>query len=134
MRAVEPPRHTDRQALTGELIDHGQQAQAAAVLRACIYKVVAPDVILSLGPQANARPIVEPQSSTRFLLGRNFEPLAPPDALHTVFAHLPSGHLQQRRDTAIPIAAVLARQCHNRLRESIFVAALRGLIALRGAP
>src|SRR5690348_13257932 len=62
MVAVEAPRYTDRQALTRELIDHGEQPQAAPVVGACFDKVIAPHVIGPLRPQSDARSIVEPQA------------------------------------------------------------------------
>jgi hypothetical protein len=46
---------------------------------------------------------------------------------------MPAGTLQQRRNPPIPIAAILAGQNDDGLRESIFVFSLCRLIALRAA-
>ena len=91
-------------------------------------------VIAMRGTQANAASIVQPQPPARLLLGGDFQAFPPPDALHAILAHLPSGQLQQRCDSSITKAPVLARQGEDRLRESILIFTLRGLITLRGAP
>jgi len=49
----------------------------------------------------------------------------------TVLADLPARSHQQRRDPAIPIAAILAGQGNDGLSQSIFIFTLCRLIALR---
>ena len=68
------------------------------------------------------------------MFSRNLQAFSSPDALHSIFADLPAGLLEQRRDSSITEAAILAGEGQNRLREPILVVGLRGLIALRGAP
>ena len=53
--------------------------------------------------------------------------------LHAILAHLPAGSLEQRRDPAIPITAVLAGKLDDRLRECVFVFTPHRTIALRAA-
>ena len=53
--------------------------------------------------------------------------------MHLIFADLPAGLVQQRRDPPIAIAAVLAGQRGDRLGQPVFIVALRGLIQL-GSP
>jgi hypothetical protein len=53
------------------------------------HKVVAPDVITPLWPQANARSVVQPQTAPRPLFLGDFEALPAPDAANTVFANIP---------------------------------------------
>jgi len=130
MRTVQPPRHPDRQALACELVDHREQPQATAVVRARFDKIVAPDVIGSLGTQPDARSVVEPQPSSRLLFGRNLQPFPPPDTLHSIFANVPARFFEQRSNAPVAVAAVLTGQSDDRLRQPIFVVALRGLIAL----
>ncbi len=65
--------------------------------------------------------VVQPQAPARLLFGGNLQAFPPPDALHSIFAHLPSGLLQQRRDSAITEAAILAGQRQDRLRQPILV-------------
>ena len=85
------------------------------------YKVVAPNVIGSLRPQPNARPIVQPQPPTGPLFLRYLQPLATPDALHPIFAYLPAITLQQRRDSPVAVATLFTGQGNDRLRQRIFV-------------
>jgi len=63
----------------------------------------------------------------------NLQPLATPDTLHAILAHPPASSLQQRRDPAISIPAVLTGKLNDRLRECIFVFAPYRTIALRAA-
>ena len=133
MGAIESPRHTDRQALTAELVDHGQQPQTAAIVRPRFDEIVAPDVIGPHRPRSDAGSVVKPQSSARLLLGRNLQAFPPPDALHTIFAHRPARLFQQGRDAPVAVAAVLASQPQHRLCQSVFVVALRRLVTLRSA-
>jgi len=96
-----------------------------------VDEIVAPDVVLPLGPQPEARSVVEPESSARLLLGRNLQPLAPPNTLHSIFADQPARHSEQRRNATVPIAAILTSQGDDRLRQPIFILPLGGLITLR---
>jgi hypothetical protein len=64
----------------------------------------------------------------------HFQALPPPDALHSILAYCPSGHLQQGGDSSITEATILAGQGEDRLGEPILVVALGGLIALRSPP
>ena len=44
----------------GELVDDVEQADFAPVMDALLEKVVGPNVVGALGPQPDARPIVQP--------------------------------------------------------------------------
>jgi hypothetical protein len=68
------------------------------------------------------------------VFSRNLQAFAPPDALHAIFADPPAGVLEQRRDSSITEAAILAGEGEDRLRKPILVVRLCRLIALRGAP
>jgi len=96
-------------------------------------EVVAPHVVLPLQPKPHARTIVEPQSASWFLLLWNLQPFATPDTLHTILAYPPAGLLQQRRDPAIAITAVLAGKLEDRLRKRILVLSPENTVALRAA-
>ena len=87
----------------------------------------------ALGPEPHARSIVEPQPSTWLLLLGNLQPFATPDTLHPVLANPPASSLQQRRDSAIPVTAVLAGKLEDRLRKRIFVFTPYRAVALRAA-
>ena len=84
VRAVQATRHSDRQTFSRECVDHHQQPQTPAIVRARLHEIVAPHVIGVLGPQPDAAFVVEPQSSPRLVLGRNFQTFTPPDALHAI--------------------------------------------------
>ncbi len=79
--AGHPSLYTDRQTLSGVLIDDRQQAQLAAVVGPLGNEVIGPDVVGMLGPQTDARAVGEPETPTFGLLGGNFESLGAPDAL-----------------------------------------------------
>ena len=134
MGAVQASRHADRQALTRELVDHHQQSQAAAIMRLGIHEIVAPHMVPMLRAQPDTTAIVQPQSPARLLTSGNLQPFPPPDALHSILAHLPPSQLQQGGDPAISKAAVLAREREDRLRQPILVFRLRGLVTLCRPP
>ena len=83
--------------------------------------------------EPHTRAIVEPQASSWLLLLRYLLPLATSDTLHSVLAYPPAGSLEQRRDAAIPITAVMAGKLDDRLCECIFVFTPYRTIALRAA-
>jgi hypothetical protein len=90
-------------------------------------------VIRPLRPQPDAGSVVEPQTTARFLLGRDLQSFPPPDALDPVSAHVPASLLQQGRDPPVAVAAILTGQGDDRLGQLVFVVPLRWLIAL-GSP
>src|ERR1019366_7918569 len=108
--------------------------RTAPIVRACFHEIVTPDVIAMLRSQSNAGAVVQPQPPARLVFGGNLQAFPPPNALHSVLAHSPSGQLQQRCDSPITEAPVRARQGEDRLREPILIAALGRLVTLRGAP
>jgi len=46
---------------------------------ALLDKIIGPDVVGALGPEPNARPVIQPQPPALGLLGRDLQPLASPD-------------------------------------------------------
>ena len=115
---LELARDTDGQALAAELIDDAQHPECPAVVSAVRNEVIGPDMVRSLRPQTDARSVIKPESSAFRLFGRDFKPLTSPDPFNTLLVHRPPGAAQQRRNPAIPVAAVLAgkfddvgRQC-----------------------
>ena len=85
------------------------------------HEVVAPYVIRTLRPQPHARPIVQPQPPTGPLFLRHFQPLATPDALYPILAHLPTITLQQRRNSPVAVTTVFTGQCNDCFRQRIFI-------------
>ena len=90
-------------------------------------------MLLALWPEPYARAVVEPQPASWLLLLRYLQPLATPDPLYAILAHPPAGSLQQRRDPAIAITAVLAGKLDDGLRECVFIFASDRTVALRAA-
>jgi hypothetical protein len=105
--AVDPPRHPQGQTFPCELIDERHDPQAPSIMGVTLDKVEAPEMIGSLGPQPNARAIIEPEPDTRLVLLRDLKPLATPDALHPIPPHLPANPLQQGGDPAVAVAPIL---------------------------
>jgi hypothetical protein len=129
----EPARHTDGQALVGELVDDVEHAYPAPVVGAVLDKVVGPDVIAVLGPEPHTGAVVQPQAAALRLPCRNLEPLASPDPLDPLLVDEPTGPAQQFGDLAIAVAAILPGQLGNVGGQPLFiVTALRDL-ALRRA-
>src|SRR5260370_22933546 len=110
-----------------------QDAPTAAILCCCPDEVVCPHMVLVSWPEPHTRTIVEPKPASRLLLLRYLQPFATPDSFHPVLAHPPAGSLEQRRDPAIPIAAILAGQGNDGLSHSIFVFTLCRPVALRAS-
>src|SRR2546428_4967294 len=75
-----------------------------------------------LRPQSHTRTVVQPQSSSRLLFLRHFQPFPPPDPLHPVLAHLPSCLLEQRRDPSIAIDRKSTRlnSSHDQISYAVF--------------
>jgi hypothetical protein len=79
-----------------------------------------------LGSQPHERSIVERQPPTRLLPPRYLQPIATPDALHPVFAHLPVFPFQHRCDSAIAITYIPRGKIGDGPGEHIFVLARCG--------
>ena len=71
-------------------------------------EVVGPDLVGTLRAQSNAQPVTKPEPPAFGLFGRDFQPLTSPDSFNALLVHRPPGAPQQRRNPAIPVAAVLA--------------------------
>jgi hypothetical protein len=129
----EPPADPDRQAFPAELVDHHEHPQHPAVVRAVLDEVVRPHVVRALGPEPHARPVVEPQSAALGLPSRHLEPLAAPDPLDPLRVHPPPGRPEQRRDPAVAVTAVGARQADDVSGQHVLVRTRPGRVALHGA-
>ena len=123
----------DRQALVGELVDDAEHAEPPPIVGAVLDKVVGPDVVGVLRSQADAGAVGEPKASTLRLLGRDLQPLAPPDPLDALVVHEPACSPQKRADLAIAIAAVLAGELDEVGRERLLVVTAPRHLALRRA-
>lgn len=84
-------------------------------------KVIGPNVIAVLGPQSDARSVMEPQPPAFRLLLGHLQPLTPPDPLDPLVAHQPTRIPQQFGDLAVAVAAVKTSQFNDVGRQPIFV-------------
>src|SRR4051812_32192168 len=75
-----------------------------------LEEVVGPDVIGALGPQPDARSIIQPQASALGLSGGDLQPLASPDPLDSLVIDQPACPAQQLGDLAVAVATVLPGQ------------------------
>ena len=108
-----PSTDLDRQTLPRILVEYRQQLQSTAVVGPRTHEIVGPHVIPVQRPEPDARAIVEPQPTPFRLPPGHFEPLLPPDPLHTLVVHLPALDMQKVRDLAIPVPAEPARQPYH---------------------
>ena len=92
------------------LVDQRQDAQGPPIVRLGLYEVEAPDVVTVKRTQPFARAVVQPEAAAGSLSAGDLQPLATPDTLNPVLAHLPARCPQQRGDAAVAIAPVLGRQ------------------------
>jgi len=107
-----------------------QHPHRPPVMRLPAHEVVAQDMVGVLRAQPHARPVVEPQPPAWLLPLWNLQSLTTPDPLHPVFADLPACPLEQRRDPAVSITAILTGQRDNGLSKRVFVVSLRRPVAL----
>src|SRR5437867_8448904 len=71
----------DRQAFMAELVEHVEYPIPASVMGAVLDKVVGPDMIAVLRPQADARSVGQPEPAALGLFMGDLQPLASPDTL-----------------------------------------------------
>src|SRR5258708_3315238 len=76
---LEPARYPNGQALASELVDDIEHAEFASIMGALLDEVVRPHVVAVLGPEPNARSVIQPETAAFRLLGRDLQPLASPD-------------------------------------------------------
>jgi len=101
--------YSDGQALMRELVNHVEHPVLSPVMGAILHKVVAPDVVRSLGSQPDTGSIVEPEAALLRLLTRHFQPLPSPDPLDPLIVDNPTGpRAQELCDLAVAVTAVLA--------------------------
>lgn len=78
-------------------------------------------MIRVLGSETDTVTIVQQQPSTFGLLLWDFQPLPTPDALHPLGVDMPALPSEQGGDVPITVAAILAGQVHDRLRQDILI-------------
>jgi hypothetical protein len=88
---------------------------------AVLDEVIGPDMIAMLRPQADARPVRQPESAALGLLRWDLQPLTSPDTLDPLVVDYPARLPQQFGDLAIAVAAVLPGKLDNIGRETLLV-------------
>jgi len=116
----------------GKFVDDVEHTDPAPVVGAVLDKIVGPDVIAALGPEADTGSVIEPEPPALGLPGRNFQPLASPDPLDPLVVDEPAGPAQQLGDLAIAVAAILPGQLDDVGGQPLLIiSALRDLALCR---
>ena len=84
------------------------------------------------GPQPHTGAVSQPKPSSLGLLLGRLEHLLAPDAFHSLVVHPPAVTLQQGRDPAVAIAAILAGQFDDLATQRLFTVFDLGLESLGG--
>ena len=84
------------------------------------------------GLQTDTGSVIKPQASAFRLFLWHFQTLLSPDSFHSFMVYMPSRVFQQRRDPAIPIAAILTRQLDDGRSQRRFIIRQLALIPLGG--
>lgn len=129
-QAVDPPCNPDRQAFPGELIDQRHQPDFAAIVGLGLHQVVGPDMVAALRSQPDD-PSLSHNRPRGFCFQGTFSPLAAPDALDPLRAHIPARLVEQLGDPPVAIAPILGCQRQDGLGQPIFVSPGNDRITLR---
>src|SRR5512143_1001730 len=87
---------------------------------AVCHEIIGPDMMAMGGPEPDARPIVEPETSSFGLLLRNLQPLLAPDAFHPLMIDSPPFSSQQCRNPSITVAPIPFGKLDNFFSEPLF--------------
>jgi hypothetical protein len=91
----------------GELVDNIEHSVLPPVIGPVLDEVIRSDVVGILRPQADARPVREPQPPALGLFRGDLQPLASPNPLDPLIVIDPACLAQQFGDLAITVAAIL---------------------------
>ena len=97
-----------------------------------LHEVVGPHVVLPLRPQTHTGAVIEPQSSSPWLLRRHLQPFPPPYPLDPLVVHIPAAMLQKGGDPTVAVPAELTGQIHDLPGQRLLIFHGTRLIALRG--
>ena len=130
-----PPQTSKNLSFLGlaKLVHDIQHAVLASIMCPVLDKVIGPDMVCSLRPKPEARPVVETKAPLLRLLTRHFQPLTSPDPRHPLDVHRPASRPQHGCDPPIAVAAVLSCECDDVRRQcGLIIRHLRD-VALRRA-
>lgn len=93
---IKPASHDQRRPLSARLNKDGEDPKFASIVGAYLDEIVSSDVARVLRPEPDARPVVQPQSSSLGLFLPYLQVLTPPYPLAALVVHRPAGCMQQR--------------------------------------
>jgi len=73
------------------------------------------------GLETDAEPVIQPKTSSLWLLLGNLQPLTPPDPPNPLGVHMPAPRTQERSHTPIAITAIRRGQSNDFPCQGIFV-------------
>src|SRR5664280_2020145 len=94
-------------------------------------EVIGPDMVGPLRPQTDAGAVIEPQTSSLRLFGRDLQPLTSPDPLNPLLVHRPASPAKQRRNPAVSVAAILTGKGNDVGSQPCLIIRCRRNLALR---
>jgi site-specific DNA recombinase len=129
----------DRVVVTGDEVEIryafpiGPAGETGRFCHLRVDYLVAPDVVLPLGPQPGARAVVQPEPAPPRRLLRDLQALAPPQPLDPLVIDLEALGPQQGRDPAGAVPAILDRRLDHPRHQPGLVIGHGGRAPLRGA-
>jgi len=111
----------DRKAFPGIFIQDGQHPDRPSVTGSFGYKVIAPHMIGSLGPESDTGTVRKPEPSPFRLFLGHFQAFFLPDPFHPLMVDSPTIVPEHVRDLPVAVASVLTRQPYNLLRQGLFI-------------
>ena len=90
-------------------------------------------MVWAFWPEADTRPVIQPEPSLLGLFLWDFKPLPPPDPLYALVIYMPAAVVQHPGDHAISVAPKLSRQLNDVLGQPFFVQKTEGHLALSGS-
>ena len=92
-----------------------------ALMSSILNEVIGPNVTFVGGSEADAGSIIEPEPPAFWLFLRNFEPLTPPDPVHTPNTDPPAFSIEKRCDPTVTVATILLCQVDDCLGEVFLI-------------
>src|SRR5690606_25206042 len=120
----------DCKAFPGELVEYVDHAESPAIVCPTLYEFTGPEMVIVLGPQPDARCVIQPEATLLRLLLGNLQPLPPPDPFDTLGVHSPALGPQHRRDPAVAVAPIPGSKPDDISRQRILLGSAMRLLAL----
>jgi hypothetical protein len=128
---VEPVFNQDHQRLFCKLINDIQPAKDAPVVGAILNKIIGPNVVWPLRPQAHAGPVGQPKPTLLWLFLWDLQPLPSPDSFYALMICVPSAAIQHACNHTIAVSPERFCQHDNILGQPFFIRQAMWHFALR---